>query len=50
MMGLWVWGAASGTLIALGLVIWWTAWLAWPSALVLLVVGLLKGWKRAPHA
>jgi hypothetical protein len=25
-------------MIALGLVFWWIAWLAWPAALVLLVI------------
>ncbi len=39
----WPWIAASGVLVAVGLILWWTAWLAWPGALALLVVGLVKG-------
>jgi hypothetical protein len=41
-MRIWPWFAGAGVLVLLGLVLWWTASIAWPTALVLLVVGLVK--------
>jgi hypothetical protein len=33
-------------LIGLGLVLWWTAWLAWPASVVLILIGMAR-WLRA---
>jgi hypothetical protein len=46
----WPWFAGSLALVALGLVLWWTAWLAWPAALVLMAVGLVRVWKHGRTA
>lgn len=34
------WIAAGAVLAVLGLVLWFTAWIAWPLALVLVLVGV----------
>jgi hypothetical protein len=41
----WPWVAASVALVALGLVVWWTAWLAWPAALVAMTLAVVR-WRH----
>ena len=45
----WRWVAASVALVALGLVVWWTAWLAWPAALVAMTLAVVR-WRHPKDA
>jgi hypothetical protein len=41
--------AVSLALFALGLVVWWTAWLAWPAALVAVALAVVR-WRHPRNA
>jgi Flp pilus assembly protein TadB len=39
------WVAGGVGLVALGLVVWATAWVAWPASVVLIAIGIIR-WIR----
>ena len=38
----WVWFLGAGAAIALGAVLWFTAFILWPASVVLIIVGVSK--------